>query len=554
MGAWRSQRRDDSGGNGVGNAAGQFNFPVGICGDGNGSLYIADAGNNRIEKWAAGAVAGVTVAGGNGKGNAPNQFDDPLRVAIDGNGNLYIGDNNNFRVQKWAVGASNGVTVAGGNGGGSGPNQFGSVDGLCLDAAGNIYVADNLNNRIQKWAPGAVNGITVAGGNGPGSAANQLTAPVGLFVDRGGNIYVGDYGNERVQKWEPGATSGITVAGGNGTGSSVSQLNDPEAVFVDGSGNIYVSDSGNFRVQRFGPPIIVKTYTPLIPGSYTGVVTTDGGCTLTTNVVIINPVDTPAISIAAVAAADACDPVKYNAVAYNSGVAPSYQWQVNGADVGANSPSFTDGTLGKGDSVDCILASHEICVTNPAVRSNSIVVLAASPIPVVPPGQVFSMSPGQPITLAPLVTGDISSYLWRPATGLSDSTIRDPVADPAKTTSYELLVTSAEGCTASGDITVKVFFPVRIPNAFTPNGDGKNDVFYVLGGPDGSLVKDFSIFNRWGQKVFQVHDVSPNDPGAGWNGYYRGSPAPVGTYVYVIAVALAGGGEEVFKGLVVLIR
>ena len=158
------------------------------------------------------------------------------------------------------------------------------------------------------------------------------------------------------------------------------------------------------------------------------------------------------------------------------------------------------------------------------------------------------------VLLQPQVTGDIGSYTWTPATGLSADNIDDPFATPAASTVYTLSVVSTAGCKASGEITVKVYTDIRIPNAFTPNGDGHNDVFYVMGGPTGSLIKDFSVYDRWGLRVFQVHDVASGDPAFGWNGTYKGNEVPPGTYVYVLTMSLAGGTAEIYKGTVILIR
>jgi len=98
--------------------------------------------------------------------------------------------------------------------------------------------------------------------------------------------------------------------------------------------------------------------------------------------------------------------------------------------------------------------------------------------------------------------------------------IANPIANPQRTTKYILTVVSRDGCTAKGEILVKVYSDIHVPNAFTPNGDGKNDVFYVLGGPQGSMIKNFSIYDRWGEMVFGVHDVLPGDISSGWNGSF----------------------------------
>jgi gliding motility-associated-like protein len=113
---------------------------------------------------------------------------------------------------------------------------------------------------------------------------------------------------------------------------------------------------------------------------------------------------------------------------------------------------------------------------------------------------------------------------------------------------------SDESCTASGEITVKLYCDIRLPNAFSPKGDGKNDIFYVLGGPQGSMIKDFAVFDRWGTAIFRVHDVSPGDAAYGWDGSYKGWPATTWKYVYALVISLANGQHEVFKGVIILVR
>ncbi len=252
-----------AGDNGSGSGANQFNTLTDIFGDANGNIYLADYGNNRIQKFAPGSTSsstGTTVAGGNGVGASANKFNSPIGVFVDASGNIFVADRFNHRIQKFpanSTSSTNGTTVAGGNGSGSAANQLSSPTGIYVDGQGNIYVADRNNNRIQRFpanSTSSTNGTTIAGGNGVGSAANQLNAPYGVYLDASGNLLVVDNGNHRIQKFPSGSTSSTnatTVAGGNGFGSAANQLNSPRSLFIDLSGNFYVADYSNNRVQKF---------------------------------------------------------------------------------------------------------------------------------------------------------------------------------------------------------------------------------------------------------------------------------------------------------------
>jgi gliding motility-associated-like protein len=266
--------------------------------------------------------------------------------------------------------------------------------------------------------------------------------------------------------------------------------------------------------------------------------------------IAVNAVVVPVVAVTP-SADPICAGVEVNFVAAANGASDfHYQWQVNDVNVGVDSSGYSTAGLKNGDVVVCTVSSGAVCVT----PEGDSVAMTVNPIPVIMPDQVFADQNGAGVTVEPKVTGDIASYEWTPATGLSADNIADPIATPAATTVYTLSVVSTDGCKASGEITVKVFTEVRIPNAFTPNGDGHNDIFYVLGGPEGSAIKDFSVFDRWGQRVFRVEGAAPGDPTYGWNGTIKGSPAPAGAYVYILALAIGGGPEQVYKGTVMLIR
>jgi len=121
---------------------------------------------------------------------------------------------------------------------------------------------------------------------------------------------------------------------------------------------------------------------------------------------------------------------------------------------------------------------------------------------------------------------------------------------------YQLFARNEYACTdtALSIVKTQTSLGVYIPDAFTPNNDGLNDVFYVMAGPDVTAVKDFSIFNRLGQKVFQVENVAPNNPAFGWNGKIKGRDPSPETYVYYATVAYINGTQQVYKGTVILIK
>lgn len=152
--------------------------------------------------------------------------------------------------------------------------------------------------------------------------------------------------------------------------------------------------------------------------------------------------------------------------------------------------------------------------------------------------------------------GTISSYSWTPGQFLSCTSCSTPVVTPEFTKQYELITRNEFACTDTAIAIIRTHSGsgLQIPNAFTPNADRLNDVFYILTGPDARLLKNFSIFDRWGQKIFEVQNAAPNDPSSGWDGKIKGREAPSGTYVYYVTMAYANGKQEVHKGLVVLIR
>lgn len=131
-----------------------------------------------------------------------------------------------------------------------------------------------------------------------------------------------------------------------------------------------------------------------------------------------------------------------------------------------------------------------------------------------------------------------------------------PTFDPNQesvTVTYEVVIKSAAGCLTIHRVDILVRKPfLDFPNVFTPNGDGKNDVFLPVPGEalSGVDILDFKVYNRWGQVVY---DGRKNN-NEGWDGMHNGSPAPADVYVYRVRYRIPGQEVQDAKGDLTLIR
>jgi gliding motility-associated-like protein len=119
---------------------------------------------------------------------------------------------------------------------------------------------------------------------------------------------------------------------------------------------------------------------------------------------------------------------------------------------------------------------------------------------------------------------------------------------------YVVKVATANGCQASDSIKITLLCgeTFYFPTAFTPNGDGLNDKFYILGG--GATVNFIRIFNRWGKLVFERKNIPVNDISQGWDGTFEGNMLPAGSYIYTAALQCFNGKSFDYRGSVMMIR
>ena len=296
----------------AGNASGQLNTPRGLAVAPDGSLYVADSRNHRIEHFDAtgnliqtfGKVSPGCPYATVPPANVPiGTFCEPWGVAVSPDGQwIYVDDTWNHRIQKFSAdgtpvktwGTPNYDPVSSGNFGLWGPR------GIVVDSQGHVLVADTGNKRIIVYD---ADGNFLSQFGGQGSAAGQFDEPVGLTLDSQGNLYVADTWNQRIQVFAPSTdkstytpstqwdiagwlsqsldnkpyltadqhghifatdpdsfrvleftTSGEFVQTWGQSGIGLDNFGTPSGIAVDGEGRVWVSDAANSRLMRFTLP------------------------------------------------------------------------------------------------------------------------------------------------------------------------------------------------------------------------------------------------------------------------------------------------------------
>ena len=239
--------------------------------------------------------------------------------------------------------------------------------------------------------------------------------------------------------------------------------------------------------------------------------------------------------------------VVFAAVSSNGGSDPSFAWLVNGIVVDSSGPVFATRQLKNGDVVGVAMKGSLAC--SPLVHAPEVTAMTVWDLPTIAMFSDTVIAGGSSLPMAPVIGGDIASYQWSPALGLSNVTVADPVARPLGTTEYTLEVVTFEGCRALASAKVEVYYDVQMPGAFTPNGDGHNDVFRIP--PVVPVhIRKLAVYNRYGAMVFLTKNVS-----VGWDGTINGIAQPAGAYVWEVEYDNPVTRRvEKKKGTLVLIR
>ena len=236
----------------VGSAA-AFHTPSGLACDGDGIIYVADTGNHAIRKVSPQGVV-TTLAGSGTAGfrdglGSQAQFNGPIGVAVDPSGNVYVADTYNDRIRVIRV-DGHVITLAGGEkpgyqDGPAGIARFDTPTAVAVDALGNVWVADTRNNAIRKLTPsGEVSTLTSV----LPEDANAVRRPLSLAVTRDGLLYVGEMARGRVLQLSRAGQWHVL------TGATQDQrLSRPSGLAITAAGALYVADASSYRIHKILP-------------------------------------------------------------------------------------------------------------------------------------------------------------------------------------------------------------------------------------------------------------------------------------------------------------
>ncbi|MBS1615236.1 MAG: PKD domain-containing protein [Bacteroidetes bacterium] len=190
------------------------------------------------------------------------------------------------------------------------------------------------------------------------------------------------------------------------------------------------------------------------------------------------------------------------------------------------------------------------------IPDTDFVNLAVHPTPTVEAGDNQTMIAGNTVQLQATATGAISSWLWQPPEGLWSPFTAATTASPKRTTVYSITVSTQYGCHATDSLRIKVLCDnsqVFLPNTFTPDGNGVNDIFYPRG-KGLANIEHFRIYNRWGELVFERSNIAVDDKSNGWDGTQAGRPLSPDVYVYTVEATCYTGEPIQWQGNVMLLR
>ncbi len=215
-----------------GNGNGQFKEPEGIAVDSKGDVWVADAGNNRVQELSSTGQY-MTQFGSTGTGNG--QFKSPRGIAVDGEGHMWVADTGNNRVQELSA-TGEFIRAVGSEGSGNG--QFKSPYAIAVGGA-DVWVADTSNERVEEFSS-----------SGGYLAQFKVTAPIAILIDASAHVWVSSLFAEQVSEF---TSNGVKLGQVGSHGKENGQFEIAVGLAVNKEGDVWLADYGNARVEEFVP-------------------------------------------------------------------------------------------------------------------------------------------------------------------------------------------------------------------------------------------------------------------------------------------------------------
>lgn len=309
-------------------------------------------------------------------------------------------------------------------------------------------------------------------------------------------------------------------------------------------GNCVSNATGNFSLNAMGLAPNT-TYFIVVDGDNTGAGITDPAeCTFDISILgtaVDRPV--PSAQITPTNLSFCANELVYLGVDLtNCTDSSNISWYVNGVLEAVTSDTmFVISSLNDGDVVTVEASCFTSCTEIVSSSTNPVSVYTVS----VDAGQNETINVGGQVQLSGSTSA--TSYFWTPSFYVSDTSVLNPIANPASTITYTLTAIE-NGCTATDYVTITVIDDLDIPNTISPNGDNLNDQ-WIIEGIENYPNSILYIYDRWGQEVFQTTGYSK---AKAWDGNIKGRESAEGVYFYVLDLELDRG--ETYKGSITVIR
>lgn len=305
-------------------------------------------------------------------------------------------------------------------------------------------------------------------------------------------------------------------------------------VVLSASGGSEYTWSGVSSFSATGASVTISNAKPANSGTYYVNVTSVGGCKQSDSTIVTvikGPVAETGFKSKTICEGDS--------VFLTSSGGTSYLWTPS---AGLSSDVVADPVAKPADTTQ-----YTVTVWNETTcKDSATVTINVSSKPKADAGPDQNIAEGQSVQLPATAHGSNNSYNWLPGMFINDVHTLQPIVNPVNDITYFLTVSSNDGCGISNDsVRIHVFKKVVIPSAFSPNGDGINDMWNIKG-LNGYNDYVLSVFNRYGQIVFTTKDY--NKP---WDGSYNGKMLPIGTYYYILNLKQR---LLTLKGYVVILR